>query len=65
MALITEAMQRGIAPMMAHKMKNFAEFQILGRVGKIKQFDGKVNVNGLRELSDQEGQRDARKSALE
>ena len=25
-------------------MKNFAEFQILGRVGKIKQFDGKVNV---------------------
>jgi hypothetical protein len=28
----------------AHKMKNFAEFQILGRVGKIKQFDGKVNV---------------------
>ena len=25
-------------------MKNFAEFQILGRVGKIKEFDGKVNV---------------------
>ena len=26
------------------QMKNFAEFQILGRVGKIKEFDGKVNV---------------------
>jgi len=25
-------------------MKNFAEFQILGRIGKIKEFDGKVNV---------------------
>jgi single-stranded DNA-binding protein len=25
-------------------MKNFAEFQILGRVGKIKEFDGKANV---------------------
>ena len=30
--------------MMESTMKNFAEFQILGRVGKIKEFDGKVNV---------------------
>ena len=45
MALITEShRKRGIAPMMESTMKNFAEFQILGRVGKIKEFDGKVNV---------------------
>ena len=26
-------------------MKNFAEFQILGRVGKIKEFNGSINVS--------------------
>ena len=45
-------------------MKNFAEFRILGRVGKIKQFDGKVNVT-VCAIIRQEGRRDARKSALE
>ena len=46
-------------------MKNFAEFQILGRVGKIKQFDGKVNVTVCANYPTKKDSRDARESALE
>ena len=37
--------QRGVSPEREKPtMKNFSEFQILGRVGKTKTFQGKVNV---------------------
>src|SRR5271169_5627856 len=36
--------QRGAAPTMESKMMNLAEFTILGRVGKIKPFEGKTSV---------------------
>src|SRR5271156_6246157 len=36
--------QRGAAPTMESKMMNLAEFTLLGRVGKIKPFEGKTSV---------------------